>query len=165
MLLEFFFHYFKHKFYLCKCVRFHSSTRYCIPQASMGFFFEKRNLNFSYWTICWEIVKFYQIFREVLFQIHFGSWAGPDPERFFLIRVLLNVSDPAPDPDPQHWLPTTCPCGTMDNYYPLHCRTRGTPRMWWVPRSLLWLALRCLSTPGQKIQLSPLRPVFLRPYK
>ncbi len=62
-------------------------------------------------------------------------------------------------------LATTCPCSTVHSYYPLQCRTRGIPRMWLVPRSLFWLALRCLSTPGQKIQPYPLRPVFWRPYR
>jgi hypothetical protein len=39
-------------------------------------FFVKRNLYFQIEYFCWEIVKFYQFFRVILLQIHFGSRAA-----------------------------------------------------------------------------------------
>ncbi len=105
-----------------KCVRFHSTTRYCIPQASMGIFVCKKGIYIVQVKPSVEkLSDFYQIFREVISNSFWiRSWPGPDSKLFFRIWILLNVSDPAesgscfkfricpdpaPDPDPQHWLP------------------------------------------------------------
>ncbi len=48
----------------------------------------------------WEIVDF---IREVLFQIHLDEGCpNPDP-KWFIPDPAKKVSDPTPDPDPQHW--------------------------------------------------------------
>ncbi len=58
------------------------------------FFRIKRYLYFKIEHFCWDIVKFYQFFREFLLQIHFGSWMN-----------IFKIRYPDPDSDTSFWSP------------------------------------------------------------
>jgi hypothetical protein len=51
-----------------------------------------------------KLSNFYQFFRIVLLQIHFGSGAARIRNEFFRIRIQISILLKVSDPNPQHFL-------------------------------------------------------------